>query len=167
VNHPREVLHEGQQIKVKIESVDRQTRRISLAYRDLFENPWDNVEMKYPVTGTVHGKVTKLMEYGAFVELEPGVEGLVHISELSHKRVWRVSDVVKEGDEVDAVVLSIDEEAQRISLSIKETIEEPKPAKDESKPDEPSPPPKRRQKPSKPLQGGLGRSTGGEFGLKW
>jgi small subunit ribosomal protein S1 len=168
VNHPREVLHEGQQIKVKIESVDKQTRRISLAYRDLFENPWENVEMKYPVTGTVHGKVTKLMEYGAFVELEPGVEGLVHISELSHKRVWRVSDVVKEGDEVDAVVLSIDEDAQRISLSIKETIEEPKPAaKDESKPDEPAPPAKRRQKPSKPLQGGLGRSSGGQFGLKW
>jgi small subunit ribosomal protein S1 len=154
---------------VKIESVDKEARRISLAYRDLFENPWDNVEMKYPVTSTVHGKVTKLMDYGAFVELEPGVEGLVHISELSHKRVWRVSDVVKEGDEVDAVVLSIDREAQRISLSIKELIEEPKPApKGESKPDEPAPPPKRPSKPSKPLQGGLGRSPGGQnFGLKW
>ncbi len=169
VNHPREVLHEGQHVKVKIESVDKEARRISLAYRDLFENPWDNVEMKYPVTGTVHGKVTKLMDYGAFVELEPGVEGLVHISELSHKRVWRVSDVVKEGDEVDAVVLSIDREAQRISLSIKELIEEPKAAaKEESEPDEPTPPPKRPAKPSKPLQGGLGRSPGGDkFGLKW
>jgi small subunit ribosomal protein S1 len=169
VNHPREVLHEGQHIQVKVESVDKESRRISLAYRDLFENPWDNVEMKYPVTTTVHGKVTKLMEYGAFVELEPGVEGLVHVSELSHKRVWRVSDVVKEGDEIDAVVLSVDREAQRISLSIKEMIEAPKPAaKDESKPDETAPPPKRRKEPSKPLQGGLGRSTGGEkFGLKW
>jgi predicted RNA-binding protein with RPS1 domain len=77
--------------------------------------------------------------------------------------------VVKEGDEVDAVVLSIDREAQRISLSIKELIEEPKPAaKGESKPDEPAPPPKRPSKPSKPLQGGLGRSPGGQnFGLKW
>jgi small subunit ribosomal protein S1 len=169
VNHPREVLHEGQHVKVKVESVDKESRRISLAYRDLFENPWENVEMKYPVTTTVHGKVTKLMEYGAFVELEPGVEGLVHVSELSHKRVWRVSDVVKEGDEIDAVVLSVDREAQRISLSIKELIEPPKPAaKDESKPDEPAPPPKRRREPSKPLQGGLGRSPGGQnFGLKW
>ncbi len=170
VKHPSEVVHEGQQIQVKIESVDKQAGKISLAYRDLLESPWSGAEMKYPVTSTVHGKVTKLMEYGAFVELEPGVEGLVHVSQLSHKRVWRVSDVVKEGDEIDAVVLSIDEEAQRISLSMKDLIEEPKPAKEEGSPEaqEPAPPPKRRQQPTKPLQGGLGRSPGGQnFGLKW
>jgi len=170
VKHPSEVVHEGQQIRVKIESVDKQAGKISLAYRDLLENPWSDAEMKYPVTSTVHGRVTKLMEYGAFVELEPGVEGLVHVSQLSHKRVWRVSDVVKEGDEVDAVVLSVDVEAQRISLSMKELIEERKPAKDAESPEaqEPAPPPKRRKQPSKPLQGGLGRSSGGQnFGLKW
>ena len=170
VQHPSEVVHAGQQIRVKIESVDRQTGKISLAYRDLLESPWSGAERKYPVTSTVHGRVTNLMEYGAFVELEPGVEGLVHVSQLSHKRVWRVSDVVKEGEEVDAVVLSVDEEAQRISLSMKEMIEEPKPVDKDKSPEagEPAPPPKRRQQPTKPLQGGLGRSPGGqEFGLKW
>ena len=169
VKHPSEVVHEGQQIEVKIESVDRQTGKISLAYRDLLESPWSDAEMKYPVTSTVHGKVTKLMEYGAFVELEPGVEGLVHVSQLSHKRVWRVSDVVKEGDEVDAVVLSVDEEAQRISLSMKDLIEEPKSVdKDKSSEAQEPAPPKRPQQPTKPLQGGLGRSRGGQdFGLKW
>jgi small subunit ribosomal protein S1 len=168
VNHPSEVVHEGEQVKVKIESVDKQTGKISLAYRDLLENPWSNVEMKYPVTSTVHGRVTKLMEYGAFVELEPGVEGLVHISQLSHKRVWRVSDVVKEGDEVDAVVLSVDEEARRISLSMKELVEEPKPAQQEEPPEPEEPAPPKRKQPTKPLQGGLGRSPGGRsFGLKW
>jgi len=170
VNHPREVLQTGQTIKVKIQSVDKAANRISLAYRDLLENPWTGVEMKYPVTSTIHGQVTKLMEFGAFVELEPGVEGLVHVSELSHKRVWRVSDVVKEGDEIDAVVLSVDAEAQRISLSMKDLLPEPEPAQKEesSEPGEPAPSPKRPQKPAKPLQGGLGRSTGGDkFGLKW
>ena len=90
VNHPNEVLHEGQTIKVSVQSVDKAAKRISLTYRDMLENPWTDVETKYPVNSPVRGKVTKLMEFGAFVELEPGVEGLVHISELAHKRVWRV-----------------------------------------------------------------------------
>jgi ribosomal protein S1 len=114
------------------------------------------------------------MDFGAFVELEPGVEGLVHISELSHKRVWRVSDVVSEGDEVDVLVLSVDTEAQRISLSMKGLIPEPKSAREADKEEEaseseaPPPPPKPGKKPSQPLQGGLGRSPGGgKFGLKW
>jgi len=170
VNHPREVLQVGQTIKVRVQSVDQATARISLAYRDLLESPWADVEMKYPVTSTVHGKVTKLMEFGAFVELEPGVEGLVHISELSHKRVWRASDVVKEGEEIDAVVLSVDSEAQRISLSMKDTLPEPEAPEqaESSEAQEPAPPPKHRKEPAKPLQGGLGRSTEGDkFGLKW
>ena len=152
------------------EAIDKAAARISLSYRDLLENPWADVAMKYPVTSTVHGQVTKLMEYGAFVQIEPGVEGLVHISELSHKRVWRTSDVVKEGDEIDAVVLSVDPEAQRISLSMKDLVPEPQPARQEqaSEPEEPSPPSKARKKPTKPLQGGLGRSSAGDqFGLKW
>ena len=119
VNHPSEVLSEGQTIKVRIEKIDPDTGKISLGYRDLFESPWAQVATKYPPQMQVKGKVTKLMEFGAFVALEPGVEGLVHISELSHKRVWRASDVVKEGDEVDVLVLSVDAEAQRISLSMK------------------------------------------------
>ena len=170
VNHPREVLQVGQTIEVKINSVDKDTARIGLAYRDLMDNPWADVEMKYPVTSTVHGEVTKLMEYGAFVQLEPGVEGLVHISELSYKRVRRVSDVVNEGDAIDAVVLSVDAEAQRISLSMKDLVPEPEPPQPEQPPqaEQPAPPSKSPKKPAKPLQGGLGRSKGGQqFGLKW
>ncbi len=170
VEHPREVLSEGQTIKVKIEKVDRAKGKISLAYRDLLENPWTDADKKYPVNSTVRGTVTNLMEFGAFVELEPGVEGLVHISELSHKRVWRTSDVVSKGDQIEVLVLSVDMQSQRISLSIKALAPEPEPAKKEDQAEgEPLPkkPPKRK-KPDRPLQGGLGRSAGGEgFGLKW
>jgi len=170
VSHPSEVLQEGQTIQVKIQKIDEGGKRISLAYRDLQESPWTNVERKYPPNMPVHGKVTKLMEFGAFVELEPGVEGLIHISELAHRRVWRVSEVVNEGDEVDVLVLSVDGDAQRISLSMKGLIPEPKAAEKESpaEPDEPAPAPKAKRKPSQPLKGGLGRSPGGaSFGLKW
>jgi len=170
VEHPREVLTEGQTIKVKIEKVNRASGRISLAYRDLLQNPWTDAATKYPVNSVVHGKVANLMEFGAFVELEPGVEGLVHISELSHKRVWRTSDVLSKGQEIEVLVLSVDTEAQRISLSIRALAPEPEPAKKAEEPaDEPPPkkPPQRR-KPDQPLQGGLGRSAGGKrFGLKW
>ena len=170
VEHPREVLSEGQTIKVKIEKFDRATGKISLAYRDMLENPWTGADRKYPANSVVRGTVTNLMEFGAFVELEPGVEGLIHISELSHKRVWRTSDVVSKGDQVEVLVLSVDSEAQRISLSISALAPEPEPAKKEEKPEpeaSPKKPPKHK-KPDAPLQGGLGRSSGGEqSGLKW
>jgi small subunit ribosomal protein S1 len=168
VKHPSEVLQEGQTIRVRVDKIDPESRRIGLAYRELMQSPWTDAEHKYPPLSTVRGKVTKLMDFGAFVEIEPGVEGLVHISELAHKRVWRVSDVVKEGDEVDAVVLSIDTEAKRISLSMKNALppEEPPAAEPDKDAAEPPPPPK-KQKPSAPLRGGLGRSTGDQFGLKW
>lgn len=170
VNHPSEVLSEGQTIRVKIEKIDRESRRISLAYREMLENPWDTAAKKFPEGGVFEGTVTKLMDFGAFVEMEPGVEGLVHISELSHRRVWRPADVVKEGDRVEVLVLSVDPEAQRMSLSIKQ-LQQPEPekkAKTES--DEPGEPvrKKKRRQPTGPLKGGLGRSAGGEqFGLKW
>ena len=173
VQHPSEVLQEGQTIKVKIRSIDQEGNRISLAYRDMLESPWDNAKMKYPTNSSVKGKVTKLMEFGAFVELEPGVEGLVHISELSHKRVWRVSDVVNEGDEVDVLVLSVDTDAQRISLTMKGLIPEPEPKseedsesaeKEEASEAAAEPPTKATNKPTKPLKGGLGRSPN-KFGL--
>ena len=176
VEHPREVLAEGQTIKVKIEKVNPATGKISLAYRDLLQNPWTDAATKYPVNSVVRGKVANLMEFGAFVELEPGVEGLVHISELSHKRVWRTSDVVSKGQEIEVLVLSVDAEAQRISLSIRALAPEPEPAKKEQEaPADPQagtpPPPKKppkRQTPDQPLQGGLGRSAGGRrFGLRW
>ena len=170
VEHPRDVLHEGQTIKIKIDKVDKETGRIGLGYREMLENPWTQAATKYPANTLVRGQVTKLMEFGAFVQVEPGVEGLVHISELSHKRVWRTSDVVHEGDEIEVLVLSVDTDAQRMSLSMKQALPEPEPAKKEpTEPGEPAPPPKKlRQKPSEPLKGGLGGPSGGaEYGLRW
>jgi len=170
VEHPREVLAEGQKVRVKVEQVNRETGKISLAYRELLENPWTNAAVKYPVNGIVEGTVSKLMEFGAFVELEPGVEGLIHISELSYKRVWRPGDVVQEGQRVRVMVLSVDPEAQRMSLSMKQLEAKPEPKKEEDL--EPGPPldkkSRKRPGPDKPLQGGLGKVSGGEqFGLNW
>ena len=178
IKHPSEVVQEGQPIRVRVEKYDRETGRIGLSYREIMiENPWTGAAGKYPHNTIVRGKVTRLMEFGAFVELEPGIEGLVHISELSHKRIWRASDVVKEGDEVEVLVLNVNPEAQRMSLSIK-GLAKPEPTKKEKeeaqeaelghhvpmvgeakKPGRPS---------NQPLKGGLGRSAGGDsFGLKW
>jgi small subunit ribosomal protein S1 len=171
VNHPSDVLSEGQAIQVRIDRIDRETGRIGLSYRDLLENPWTTAATKYPPNSVVRGKVTRLMEFGAFVELEPGVEGLIHISELSHKRVWRTSDVVHEGDELEVLVLAVNSESQRISLSIK-ALSKPEPSqaqKRAAEPGEPVPTSRKRQQPSnEPLTGGLGRTPGAErFGLKW
>jgi small subunit ribosomal protein S1 len=173
VAHPRDVLAEGQSIRVKIEKVDRATGRISLAYREMLENPWTQAAAKYPTNSIVRGKVMKLMEFGAFVELEPGIEGLIHISELSHKRVWRASDVVHEGDEVEVLVLNVNPEAQRMSLSIKALVktEPTKKEKEEAEALQAEPAPtakKRSSSANEPLRGGLGKSAGGDrFGLNW
>jgi small subunit ribosomal protein S1 len=169
VKHPNEVLQVGQPIKVKIRKIDAESGKISLAFRDLSENPWTSALQKYPATTIHDGTVTKIMDFGAFVELEPGVEGLVHISELSHGRVFRVRDVVSEGQQVEVKVLSIDPEQQRISLSMKALQAKPETKKAEAEAaekDEPPPPPLPKSKG--PLKGGLGRNAGGEqFGLKW
>ncbi len=175
IKHPSEVLQLGQKVKVKIQKIDPDTHKISLAYRDLFESPWTNVTSKYPVTSKVTGTVSKLMDFGAFVKLEPGVEGLVHISELSFKRVHRVSDIVQEGQQVEAKVLSVDPENQRISLSMRALEARPEPPKkpeaeaEQESAVEQAPPTSAKKKPRKvPLQGGLGRSPLAEkFGLKW
>jgi predicted RNA-binding protein with RPS1 domain len=172
IGHPREVFQEGQTIRVRIERVDQDTGKISLGYRDMLESPWTNADGKYLINTVVRGRVVKIMDFGAFVELEPGVEGLVHISELSYKRVGRVSDVVKEGEEVDVMVLSVDTQAQRISLSMKAALRPPEPegppetAAGATQP--PPPPPKPKRQPERPLKGGLGRSPHGkQSGLKW
>jgi small subunit ribosomal protein S1 len=169
VKHPSDVLQEGQRIRVRVEKVDPDTGKISLTYRDLLESPWTDAARKYAPQTQVRGTVVKLMDFGAFVELEPGVEGLVHISELSHKRVWRASDVVHEGDLVDVLVLSIDVAAQRISLSMKALALPPEPAKKEKEEPEAAPVTKKpSKKPEIPLVGGIGRPVGGQrFGLKW
>jgi len=179
VKHPSEILREGQTIRVRIDKVDRENRRISLGYRDLISNPWEDAEKKYVPNSMWRGTVTRLMDFGAFVELEPGIEGLVHISELALKRVSRVSDVVKEGDAVDVMVLSFEPQERRISLSIRAVLklkeaqaaEQAQPAEEAAPeaaaPETPPTPPKKR-KPTGPLKGGLGSSpTGSAFGLKW
>jgi small subunit ribosomal protein S1 len=176
IGHPSEVLQVGQTVKVRVEKVNPETGKISLAYRDLGANPWENVPSKYPVGARVKGTVSKLMQFGAFVKLEPGVEGLIHISELGHGRVFRTSDVLSEKQDVEAKVLSVDAENQRISLSLKALLPPPeKPAeKKEQTPEGPIPTPKEAPRPDKrrkrdeTLKGGVGGPTGGEkFGLKW
>jgi len=171
VNHPSEILKEGQAIKVRVEKVDRESGKIGLSYRDAGANPWDDVESKYPIGKRVLGKVSKIMDFGAFVKLEPGIEGLVHISELSHNRVHRTSDIVSEGQEMEVKVLSLDPEQQRISLSLRALMEAPRKKGSEQTADEdlgPPPDPKLAKKQVGQLKGGLGAPSGGaQFGLKW
>ncbi len=174
VAHPKDVLSVGQTVKVRIEKVNKESGKISLAYRDLGANPWEDVTSKYPTGAKIKGTVSKLMQFGAFVKLEPGVEGLIHISELGHGRVHRTGDVLSEGQEVEVKVLSVDAEAQRIGLSLKALM--PAPAKPEGKSkgkdkDIPSIDEIESRKPresDKHLKGGISTPSGGEkFGLKW
>jgi predicted RNA-binding protein with RPS1 domain len=169
IKHAEEVLQLGQAVKVKIVKIDPQTGKIGLAFRDLSENPWANAARDFPSRGRVKGKVTRLMEFGAFVRLGPGVEGLIHISELSHKRVFRVSDILSEGQDVEVMVLSVDAEQQRISLSLKALEAKAAPAEAvAAEPEEPEAPPEPPKKRKVPLKGGIGGpSTGDQFGLKW
>jgi small subunit ribosomal protein S1 len=172
VKHPSEVLEVGQKIKVRIDKFDKDTGKVSLSYREVGENPWQNVESKFPVGSRVTGPVSKVMDFGAFVKLGPGVEGLIHISELAHGRVFRVSDVLSEGQEVEVKILSVDAEKQRISLSLKALMEPPvRPGKEKvADEDMPLPPgaPKAPKKRDGNLKGGIGGPSGGEkFGLNW
>jgi small subunit ribosomal protein S1 len=171
VKHPSEVLAEGQKVKVRVEKVDRETGKVALAYRDLAANPWDDVSRKFPVGSTAKGIVSKVMDFGAFVKLEPGVEGLVHISELAHGRVWRTADVISEEQEVEVKVITLDCEKQRMGLSLKALQLRPEPAKKSEESEEFTPPPDAPRPPKRKqerLKGGVGSSTGGEkFGLKW
>lgn len=167
IGHPREVLTEGETIKVKIEKVDPESGKIALSYREAAANPWDSAEADYPVGSTAKGKVSKTMDFGAFVRLAAGVEGLIHISELDHKRVHRVTDVVREGQEVEAKVLSVDRSKQRIALSLKALTAAPAKPEKEAADDEPEAP-RPERKNFKNLKGGISTPTGGEqFGLKW
>ncbi len=167
IKHAEEVLQLGQAVKVKIVKIDPDTGKIGLAFRDLSENPWANAAHDFPSRSRVKGKVTRLMEFGAFVRLGPGVEGLIHISELSHKRVFRVSDMLSEGQDVEVMVLSVDAEQQRISLSLKALEAKAAPA-EKAEPEEPEAPPEPPKKRKVPLKGGIGGpSTGDQFGLKW
>lgn len=121
LSHPSELLRVGQELDVVVLDINREKERVSLGLKQKSANPWDNIEAKYPVGAKVKGKVVNLVPYGAFVEVEPGVEGLVHVTELSWtKRIAKPSDVLKQGQEVEAVVLGINREEQKISLGLRQ-----------------------------------------------
>ncbi len=126
VSHPSEVVQLGQEITVKVLDIDWERERISLGLKQLQKYPWENVEEKYPVGARVQGKVVSITNYGAFVELEPGIEGLVHISEMSWTRnVRHPSKVVSIGETIEAVVLKVDPAEEKISLGMKQTEQDP------------------------------------------
>ncbi|MCS6977631.1 MAG: S1 RNA-binding domain-containing protein [Gemmatales bacterium] len=153
VEKPEQVVQVGQTVQVKILKIDPNTRKISLGLKQLQEDPWAALESRFPPGSLVTGKVTRLVDFGAFVELEPGIEGLVHVSELSHQHVRRPADVVHAGQEVQVRVLKVDPTQKRISLSLKAATEAP-PS------EQPQKPPKQRKGTpphlKKPLKGGLG-----------
>ncbi len=121
IGHPSEVLKVGQDIDVVVLDINREKERVSLGLKQKMANPWDNIEGKFPIGAKVKGKVVNLVPYGAFVELEPGVEGLVHVTELSWtKRIAKPSDVLKQDQEIQAVVLGINREEQKISLGVRQ-----------------------------------------------
>jgi len=126
IGHPSEVLKVGQEIDVVVLDVNKEKERVSLGLKQKMANPWDSIETKFPVGQKVKGKVVSLVPYGAFVQLEPGVEGLVHVTELSWtKRIAKPSDVLKQDQEIEAVVLGINREEQKISLGIRQLESNP------------------------------------------
>jgi predicted RNA-binding protein with RPS1 domain len=174
VEKPEDVLTLGQKVRVVVRNIDQETGKISLSARDLIENPWTGADEKYPIGSTQRGTVSRIAQFGAFIKLEPGVEGLVHVSELAHRHVHRVGDIVKEGEQVECKVISVDPEEQRMSLSLKATIPAPVSAAEqaaaeaEAAAENEPPPPPYQPKSNKPLKGGLGHGpTGERFGLKW
>jgi small subunit ribosomal protein S1 len=123
---PSDAFHRGEKIKVKVISFDREKERVSLGLKQLHENPWDNISEKYPVGALIEGRVVNLTDYGVFIELEPGVEGLVHISEMYWTReIKHPSKVLNVADTVHVVVLEVNSEAKRVSLSLKQTTPNP------------------------------------------
>jgi ribosomal protein S1 len=171
VADPKKVVKEGDKVQVMIIGVDKDKKRVSLSLKQLAKDPWDTVEQDFAVGTTAEGTVKKVVEFGAFVELAPGVEGLVHVSQLAMKRINRPGEVVKDGDKVHAKILGIDREKRRISLSMAEAERDSKIASGELQPEPAKPaaaagaalgaasagvPAKGGPvKPKKPLKGGL------------
>ena len=167
-----DVLKAGDKVRVVVKRIDHDTGKIGLSARDLIESPWRNAAVKYHTGATVRGKVSRIAQFGAFVKLEPGVEGLVHVSELATRHVRSVGDVVKEGEEVECRVLAVDPDEQRLSLSIKALAAKPAAASSDAEPEVEEPveeaPAPVAKKRTGPLKGGLGgQSDGARFGLKW
>lgn len=134
VDHPSDVVSEGDKIKVMILGVDKERARISLGLKQTLPDPWDNITEKYPEGSVVEGEVTRLVDFGAFVKLEDGIEGLVHISQLANRHVAKPDEVVQSGETVKVKVISVDPERRRIGLSIREVEQPAKAAQAESRP---------------------------------
>ena len=166
ISKPSDVLSEGQSVEVKILSVDREKKRISLSLRQMQKNPWAEAEANYAKESNVTGKVTRIEQYGAFVELEPGLEGLVHISELDHKHVKRVEDVLSIGQMVEFQVLEVDPKKKRVSLSLKALKVKPEaPARPKEEDLAPGKGQSYQRKHKGNLKGGIGGANkGGLFG---
>jgi small subunit ribosomal protein S1 len=168
IKHPSEVIKEGDKVQVRIEKFDPKTAKISLSYRSLQDDPWNDVDARFPVGTTVTGAVTRLANVGAFVRLGTGIEGLIHISELAHRRVTSVSQILAEGQEVEVKILTVDRESQRIGLSLKATQAQPESNKPQAAP---QPEEVRRESAVRKFQGELRGGTGSNgagdlFGLK-
>ncbi len=162
VRHPRDLLNEGDAVRAAVLAVDPEQRRISLSLRALIEDPWKEAGERYVPEALVSGRVTRVVKFGAFVQLEEGIEGLLHISELSDQRVRRVSDVVEPGQVIKVRIKSVDFEQRRIALTLR-GLSEPQAGPGEAAADQTrqrqrvehprQPPPERKRK--RPLRGGL------------
>ncbi len=167
VNHPKEVVSEGDVVDVEILKCSKEDKQISMSIKAVQGNPWENIEEKYAPENDYTGKVVRLSDFGAFVELEPGVDGLIHISELSDKHIKRAGDAVSEGEEVKVRVLEVDPRRKRIALSIKALMETPADeTAQETAEDTTAAPAKPKRK--KNLKGGIGGHDGSDnpLGLK-
>lgn len=194
IKHPSAVLTEGDRVKVKIVKIDTDRDRISLSLRDETADPWNTVDNDLQVGSIVRGRIVNIKPYGAFIEIQPGVDGFVHISEISYIRIGSVTDVLKEDEWVDSKIISIDPANRKISLSIRQCSEDPRKkaaeeaekleaekqqSENEQPKDAPAPekqivesiPDKLAKQPARkkgPLQGGIQNDNGGaRFGLKW
>ncbi len=126
VTDPSEVVNKGDEVDALVLSVQKEEGKISLGIKQTEQNPWDDVERKYPIGANVKAEVKSLTNYGAFVELEPGIEGLVHISDMSWiKKVSHPSELFKKGDQVDTVILSVDKESKKLTLGVKQLSTNP------------------------------------------
>ncbi|MBM4070619.1 MAG: S1 RNA-binding domain-containing protein [Planctomycetes bacterium] len=151
VKDPASVVQPGQAVKVVVLKVDRDARKVGLGLKQLQPSPWDNIGAKYPPGLMVKARITRIAEFGAFAELEPGVEGLIHVSELAPQRVRRISDVVQVEQEVQVMVLDVDPQQRRISLSLKAAQAEAEAEEEASEPEVEKPP--RPRDPT--LRGGI------------
>lgn len=153
INHPSDVVSVDDQIEVKVLKVDQENEKVSLGLKQVLPNPWDNVEQNYQEGSVITAKVVRLAPFGAFVQLEPGVEGLVHISHLAEQHVEKPEDVVSEGEEIKVKILSVDAEGKRIRLSIREANKEPRPKRQPQK-----------REPAKPMEYSTGSEDGSDGG---